>query len=83
MPQVIIIKKDNRPYYVGLLSDIKPQEYLKLVKECDDRFLKEQNERDILLQKLENCERKIKELEGRLLLDEGKITKEEYERWTK
>jgi len=79
MPEIIIIKKDNKPYFVGLTADVKPQEYLSLVKECEERHEQEIKEKDDLIERLDTCEKKIKELTGRILLDEGKITKEDFE----
>lgn len=78
MSQIIVIRKKNKPYLVGLITDVKSAEYQELVKQCDEEHEKEEKEKNDLREEVKNCKKKIHELEGKILLDEGKITLEEF-----
>ncbi len=73
MAQVIIIKKKNKPYYVGLVADISQNEYLKLVNECAKTHEQEEKEKAALMERLKNAEKQIKDLKHEIAVDRGEV----------
>lgn len=71
MPQVIIIKRNNKTVYVGSLCEIKQTEYEKLVSECEKNYADEQKEKRELKEKIANLELKLKEVKHEIAVDRG------------
>lgn len=71
MAQVIVIKKGNRPLYVGLVGEMKQTEYLALVKECERTQKDEDYKIKRLEEKLDKAEKQIKKLEHEIAVDRG------------
>lgn len=69
--QVFIIKKNGQPIYVGLNTDVTPQEYNKVVQEALHNQELEAKEKERLIKKLEECEKEIKKLKHEIAVDRG------------
>lgn len=71
--QVFIIKKNGQPIYVGLNTDLTPQEYNKVVQEALHNQELEAKEKERLIQRLEKCEKEIQKLKHDIAVDRGEV----------
>lgn len=69
--QVFIIKKGDKPIYVGLNTDITPQEYNKIAQEVIKNQTEEQKEKDKLYERIANLEKAVKDLKHEIAVDRG------------
>ena len=69
--QVFIIKKNGKPIYVGLNTDLTPQEYNKVVQESLHQQELELKEKERLEKRVADLEQAVKDLKHEIKIDRG------------
>jgi len=69
--QVFIIKKNGKPIYVGLNTDLTPQEYNKVCQEALHQQELELKEKERLEKRVEVLEQAVKDLKYEIKVDRG------------
>ncbi|MBO7695507.1 MAG: hypothetical protein J6T10_23010 [Methanobrevibacter sp.] len=69
--QVFIIKKNGKPIYVGLNTDLTPQEYNKVVQEALHQQELELKEKERLEKRVADLEKAIQEVRHDIKIDRG------------
>lgn len=69
--QVFIIKKNGKPIYVGLNTDLTPQEYNKAVQEALHQQELELKEKERLEKRVADLEQAVKDLKHEIKIDRG------------
>ena len=69
--QVFIIKKNGKPIYVGLNTDLTPQEYNKVVQEALHQQELELKEKERLEKRVADLEKPIQEVRHDIKIDRG------------
>ena len=73
MAQVLIVKKNGKPYFVGLVAEVSNTEYLELVKKCEEAHKQEEKEKAALVERLAKAENKINKLKHEIAIDRGEV----------
>ena len=69
--QVFIIKKNGKPIYVGLNTDLTPQEYNKVCQEALHQQELELKEKERLEKRVADLEQAVKNLKHEIKVDRG------------
>lgn len=69
--QVFIIKKNGKPIYVGLNTDLTPQEYTKVCQEALHQQELELKEKERLEKRVADLEKAIQEVRHDIKIDRG------------
>lgn len=69
--QVFIIKKNGKPIYVGLNTDLTPQEYNKVVQEALHQQELELKEKERLEKRVADLEQAIQDVRHDIKVDRG------------
>ena len=69
--QVFIIKKNEKPIYVGLNTDLTPQEYNKVCQEALHQQELELKEKERLEKRVADLEQAVKDLKHEIKVDRG------------
>jgi len=69
--QVFIIKKNGKPIYVGLNTDLTPQEYNKVCQEALHQQELEAKEKERLEKRVADLEKAIQEVKRDIKIDRG------------